>query len=338
MAQAGFLSMLGLEANTASAEALNIPHNSQNIPLPEANFNIGVTDSKSQIKNGTDIVVAGGALVSDSGPLGTQADDVSDIFVSDKITLYTAKRGDSLKVIADIFGISVGTLLSANNLSVKATIHEGDELLILPVTGVQYTIKKGDTLKKIATKFNVPIEDIGLFNGFEQDSKLTVGDSIIIPDGELSAPVVKKNPTSSGQKTVAESKSKVSGGSGQDTYYMRPINGGVRTQAEHGRNGVDIGGSKGASVFASAGGTVIVAKNDGYNTGYGKYIVINHPERGSQTLYAHLSEVNVVVGQTVRRGEMIGVVGSTGHSTGPHLHFEVRGDINPIVGNRSYGL
>jgi murein DD-endopeptidase MepM/ murein hydrolase activator NlpD len=111
-------------------------------------------------------------------------------------------------------------------------------------------------------------------------------------------------------------------------YYIFPTPGAVRTQKMHGNNGVDLGNKTGAPVLAAAGGTVTVAKAGGYNYGYGNYIRITHPN-GTETIYGHLSRVDVSVGQTVDKGQQIGAVGSTGNSTGPHLHFEVRGAYNP---------
>jgi murein DD-endopeptidase MepM/ murein hydrolase activator NlpD len=98
----------------------------------------------------------------------------------------------------------------------------------------------------------------------------------------------------------------------------------------HGANSVDLANTKGAPVVASAEGMVRIAKSDGYNYGYGKYIVIKHPN-GTETLYAHNSEVLVVAGQVVTRGQQIAKIGSTGNSTGPHVHFEIKGAYNPYA-------
>ena len=110
---------------------------------------------------------------------------------------------------------------------------------------------------------------------------------------------------------------------------MRPIVGGRKSQGIHGYNAVDLAAPTGTPIIASASGKVIIARSSGYNGGYGLYVVISHPN-GTQTLYAHMSKVNVSVGRFVERGEIIGAVGNTGKSTGPHLHFEVRGARNPF--------
>ena len=103
----------------------------------------------------------------------------------------------------------------------------------------------------------------------------------------------------------------------------------VKTQGLHGYNGIDLAAPTGTPVLASASGDVIVSRGYGWNGGYGNYIVIKHPN-GTQTLYAHLNEVIVSSSWHVVQGQIIGYVGATGKSTGPHLHFEVRGAKNPF--------
>jgi murein DD-endopeptidase MepM/ murein hydrolase activator NlpD len=103
----------------------------------------------------------------------------------------------------------------------------------------------------------------------------------------------------------------------------------MRTQGIHGYNAVDLAAAHASPVRAAAAGEVIVSKSSGWNGGYGNYIVVRHGN-GTQTLYAHLSSNVVGVGAFVAAGERIGYMGSTGRSTGTHLHFEVRGATNPF--------
>ncbi len=110
---------------------------------------------------------------------------------------------------------------------------------------------------------------------------------------------------------------------------MRPIIGGVKTQGIHGHNGVDLASSLNTPIMAAAAGKVIIAKQGGWNGGYGSYVVISHPN-GMQTLYAHMNSVAASVGQSVSQGSVIGYMGNTGDSSGVHLHFEVRGGVNPF--------
>lgn len=239
---------------------------------------------------------------------------------TDEISVYIVREGDTVQTIAKLFNVSPNTIIWANDLR-KKSIKEGDTLVILPINGIRHTIKKGDTIKSVAKLYNADMEDIELFNGLLESSPLLAGDTIIIPEGEIIEPVVKKT------STKVTTKVKTSSYTG---YFIRPLLGGIRTQGIHGRNGVDIGASIGTPVRASAQGTVILAKIGGYNGGYGNYIVIQHPN-GTQTLYGHLSTVYVNQGQVVEQGATIGAVGNTGRSSGPHLHFEIRnGPRNPF--------
>ncbi len=249
--------------------------------------------------------------------------------VDDKqvITTYTVSSGDTLSAIASKFHISTATILWANGLTTKSKISVGMKLTILPVTGIQYTVKKGDTISGIAAKFDADGEEIMAVNDFEDANDLKMGTKIIIPDAEpLPAPTpVKTAPKKSVGSKSSESVSAASG------YYAMPIPGAILTQGKHGTNGIDFGAPIGTSVYAAAGGTVLVAKGNGaYNGGYGNYVVIEHGN-GTQTLYAHLSKTTVSVGDRVGQNDLIGKSGNTGKSTGPHLHFEVRGATNPFA-------
>lgn len=277
------------------------------------------------------------ALVSYSGPVGTVA-DISENATSDHISVYVVRPGDSLSQIASMFGVSVNTIVWANDLGSAANVHPGDTLIILPVSGVTRTIVKGDTLKSIAKHYSADLKEIAEFNGLDPAADLAVGTSVIIPGGEIvSAPA----PATTGKKSSSSSKGAREpylGGSGpaQAGYYTSPLPGGIITQSIHGWNAVDIGSQRGTPIHAAASGTVIIARNSGWNGGYGDYVVITH-DNGTETLYGHMSHTNVSSGQTVFAGQTIGFVGMTGLTTGPHVHFEVRGAANPLrncpVGN-----
>lgn len=270
------------------------------------------------------------------------------------ITTYVVKNGDSLSSIASQFSISINTILWANDLNKKSLIKPGQKLTILPVSGVVYAVGKGDTLSGIAAKFDVNIDEIVSFNDLEDSKPIKIGMKLIIPNAELplekSAPVVKKETAPVAKTTSVDKKIEVKEEAKPITtkidsdetlisenttdvgqYFTHPIPGSVLTQGAHGYNSVDFGAPVGTPVLASASGKVIVAKPSGYNGGYGKYIVVEH-DNGTQTLYAHLSSVLVVVDDEVTKGEKIALSGNTGRSTGPHLHFEVRGGVNPWVG------
>ena len=315
-AHAGLFSFLG-KFFGKSKSVLSEDINSQNIALLQAALNFDPNPSKG----GGDITIVGNsALLPDSGPLGTIA-DVEEARSPGHISLYVVREGDSLSQIARMFSVSVNTIIWANDIKRGNLIQPGQTLVILPVTGIQYTVKSGDTLGSIAKKYKGSIAEIMQFNGITDVSQLAVGDEIVIPDGEIGTP----------RYSSQTSRARVRGVGGPEYvgYYLRPVIGAQRTQGLHGYNGIDLGAPHGREVMASAAGAVIIARNSGWNGGYGKYIVVSH-QNGTQTLYAHLNGVIVGQGASVVQGQVIGYVGATGRSTGPHLHFEIRGAKNPF--------
>lgn len=292
----------------------NIRQSSQYLGVLQAQVGPGSTSS---VGGGEIQMVDGGALIQEAGVIGTQADITEP--KSTQISIYVVRKGDSLSQIAQMYDVTVNTIKWSNNIT--GPIQEGDELVILPISGVSHTVKKGDTVRSIATKYKASLDEILAYNNVKATDKLEVGSVLIVPDGEVQAtPIATSNSTS---------KVRSVGGPVYKDFYIRPIEGGVRTQGLHGLNGVDLAAPVGTPIRASAGGTVIIARSSGYNGGYGSYVVISHAN-GTQTLYAHMSRVVVVQGTTVSQGDMLGNVGSTGKSTGPHIHFEVRGAANPF--------
>ncbi len=290
-------------------------------------------------KGGGDISIAGGvALLSATGPEGTTA-DIEQATSSTQISIYVVRPDDSLTGIAKMFGVSKNTILWANNLKSASDIHAGDTLVILPVSGVEHVVTKGETITSIVKKYHGDMQDFLDFNNLASGDALAVGDTVIIPDG-IDGPAPSSGSSraggskargSSSAGTVGSYERLIPGYGGADIpgYFTRPIAGGIKTQGLHGYNAVDLGTHVGTPVMAAASGTVIVARSSGYNGGYGEYIAINHPN-GTQTVYGHLSKVLVSPGEDVERGQVIGFSGNTGRSTGPHLHFEVRGAANPF--------
>lgn len=306
-----------VESNTVAEEAPSRP-----FPFLSA---VSAADPKAAEKN-TDLQIVDSITVASSvGPLGNVA-EASDSSISYKITSYTVRPGDTLGVIAKSFGVTVSTIRWANDIPKNGVLKEGTVLLILPVSGVQHTVGKGDTIASIAKKYGGDPDDIVSFNNLDPKHPLAVGDEIIIPDGEMAAPVAtpSKSSPSAPLPTLVRG-----GGADLGGYYTRPLLGGIRTQGLHGYNGVDLGAPRGTPVYAAASGTIITARSSGWNGGYGEFIVIAHPN-GTQTLYAHLSSVFIAAGASVEKGQQIGLVGATGKATGPHLHFEIRGAKNPF--------
>jgi len=299
--------------------------NISNTPRTSTPALVATTNSNPNV--GAPVAIStsnGSALISYSGPAGTLA-DVSSSMPPDRISVYSVRPGDTLSEIADMFGVSVNTIIWANNLSGTRDVHPGDTLVILPISGVERIVAKGDTLKSLAKKYGADANEIAQFNGLDPAAVLAIGSTIIIPGGEIAAPAA------SGTSYSAASSPYIGGSGGAHPgYYSNPVPGAILTQRVHGWNAVDLGAARGTPIHAAAGGTVIVVHNNGaWNGGYGNYVVITH-DNGTQTLYAHMTSAIVSSGQSVLSGQTIGYVGSTGLSTGPHLHFEVRGAANPF--------
>ncbi len=251
------------------------------------------------------------------------------VATSGESTIYEVKTGDTLIRIANRYGVSVESLARDNNISDPACIYVGQRLQINggnapsptaapaaqatpPVAGFTYTVRRGDTLNGISQRYDVPVSDIVAANGIRDASSLHVGDQIIIPG--------------------RQAESTPSARSGSRFSFTWPAYGEISSYwHEYGpwwRNGyhegLDIATDWGNPIYAAEAGTVMEAEY-GWNNGYGNYVKINH-HNGFITLYAHMSELNCQTGQRVEKGDVIGFIGSTGVSTGPHLHFEVRID------------
>ncbi|MCX6785716.1 MAG: M23 family metallopeptidase [Candidatus Komeilibacteria bacterium] len=242
----------------------------------------------------------------------------------DKIIAYVIQPGDTVSTIAFKFGINTQTVLWENNLSAYSLLKLGQTLKILPVNGISYKIKKGDTLKTIAKLYKGNAEEILEFNKLASETDLDIGETLIIPGG-VKPSAVAAAPNYS-LKNVFTPSAKISG-----SKLQWPTTSYRLTQYFSWRHtGLDIGNQMGQPTYAAEGGVVIRA---GWNSGgYGNLIVIDHGN-GMQTWYGHHSKIYVAVGQRVARGQVIGAIGSTGRSTGPHLHFEVRVNgvrVNPL--------
>ena len=259
--------------------------------------------------------------------------------VSDKprseIINYEVKSGETLSQIAQKFGIDVDTIKWANDLESVNTVKPGQVLKILPVSGVAHTVKRGDTLESVAKKYSASAQAIVdfPFNDVPDDFKLKVGQVLIIPDGQPPEakvpPRPRPQPLYIAQNGAAgPSFSAPNGGS-----FIWPTTGqGISQYFAWYHPGIDLPNRNAPPVVAADGGVVVVA---GWpdNYGYGNRVIIDHGN-GYRTLYAHLSNIYVSAGQRVAKGQAIGQMGSTGRSTGTHLHFEIRFKgvaVNPLA-------
>jgi len=236
---------------------------------------------------------------------------------------YIVKKGDNLNLIARRFGVSLETILWANNLTTKSVIREGQKLIILPVSGLLHQVKKGDTLSEIAKLYQTDIEKIIQVNNLDSADDIYIGDILIIPDGKMPARAVRQRNWHNPSKTLAKS------------YFICPHRNCYITQGLHWYNAIDFGGKCGDPIVAAAEGVVQKIKY-GWNGGYGNYLTILHPNN-VVTLYSHIQAALVVPGQKVSQGQTIALMGGkpgapgAGRSTGCHVHFEVRGAKNPFA-------
>jgi len=232
--------------------------------------------------------------------------------------IYIVATQDTIFDIAEQFNVSVNTILWANKLSSRSIIRPGDKLKILPVTGIEHVVSKGDTIGSIADKYKISQKDILEINQMGGSDTILAGQVLIIPDGQplYTPPVV---PRRSYVATTPPAQNITTSGDLFWPTICRRI-----TQYFKGwrHTGIDVACASGSNIYAAEEGTVTKA---GWNAGgYGNRIIIRHPD-GSQTLYGHLKTggILVEVGEYVKKGQVIGKEGSTGRSTGPHLHFEV---------------
>ncbi len=306
--------------------------NSQNMTLLQSSVSLALAvDTKKNpeiIKNDAQVnVVSENALLPATSAVGADSEEAD--MTAEDINIYVVRAGDTYEGIAKMFDVSVNTILWANDLKKGDKLVPDSILIILPTSGVKHTVLKGQTLKTIAKLYDVDVSDITSFNDISIDADLNVGDELIIPGAEIKSIVSQpKKIKQGGHLPSLRDKDSQRSSAG---YFIKPIPCEL-TQGRHDRTAVDISCHvSGTPIKAAASGRVILAKY-GKNGGFGNVVMIQHPN-GMQTLYAHQSKLNVSVGDQVSQGQIIGFVGSTGHSTGPHLHFEVEGGWNPGFDN-----
>jgi len=243
---------------------------------------------------------------------------------------YTVEDGDTLAEIAKKFGVDVDSIKWLNTGLNEKKIKPGSIMKIPPVVGVIHTVRSGETVYSIAKKYDVSAQAIVdfPFNEFTNDETFTlaIGQQVIVPDGQMpDAPLLMPRTNLANQLTPNAGVVSATGS------WIWPAAGRITQYYKAWHKGLDIANHDGGSILAADSGTVVVA---GWvdNTGYGNRVMVDHGN-GTMTLYAHLSSIAVKVGQTVNRGNVLGQMGSTGRSTGTHLHFEVRtsmGNIDPL--------
>jgi len=199
-------------------------------------------------------IVQDSAVISYSGP-ALESSGQADLF-----TIYMVKQGDTLAKIAGDYGISLNTLLWANNLTGLSVIQPGQELKILPVDGVLYTVKKGDNLSAIAKKYKSEVEAIIEFNDLPATGEIRAGDVLLLPGAEMPQVIVKTAPKPGNKAAGSPVKQSLKElWEEVNRFFIVPVSG-IITQLKHGQNGVDVGNSCETPVFAAADGIVTVVQ------------------------------------------------------------------------------
>lgn len=239
---------------------------------------------------------------------------------------YVVKAGDSISTIAEEFEISVNTILWENNLSAYSVIRPGDTLKILPVNGILHEVKSGESLSFISGKYDVSQAEILSTNKLASASRLSIGQKLIIPGASKIQPAT----TRTSAKAPSESYTGITAIKNIVTApSAKPVAGNKMNWPTEGtrisqyyswrHTGLDIANKTGTPLYAADAGVV---EQSGWMNGYGYQVLIDHGG-GKKTRYAHASKLFVSAGDKVTKGQSIAAMGSTGWSTGSHIHFEV---------------
>lgn len=257
------------------------------------------------------IFVEENSIVATSAPYFIEGQVLGSKTERRSIISYKVERGDTLTSVAKKFQISENTIRWANSIT-GSSLSVGDELLILPTTGVLYYVQRGDTMSEIARRHKADSGDIISFNNIKDETQIRPGDQLIIPGGERAAVTAPQRPII------------------YSTGFVSVTHGTV-TQTSHARhsNAVDIANACGTPIYAASSG--IVTKTGSDPRLAGNFVWIDHGNLNA--LYAHMRNIHVSPGQRVSAGQQIGTMGNTGYTigaTGCHLHFETRGGSNPF--------
>ena len=250
-----------------------------------------------------------------------QAEEVRE-FRGGEVITHIVSEGETFSSIAERYGLQVSTILWENKMTEKTPLKPGMELRILPVDGVRHQVQRGETIYSIAKKYGLEGSQAQVivdypFNEFLNDEtfELATGQFIVVPDGVMPEAAAPARPTSIIVKTPDNPGATATG------TFIWPAAGMITQGYKFYHKAFDIANRAGGPILAADGGVVIAAGWDA--SGYGNRVMVDHGN-GYITLYGHLSVLQVSEGQRINRGDVMGQMGSTGRSTGTHLHFEVR--------------
>ena len=256
----------------------------------------------------SDKVDANGNVLADDGSILT----AQSVGVGESVTFqtYTVRAGDSISTISRKFGLSnISTLIAVNDISNVRTLRSGQKLRIPSVDGLVYKVQAGDTLNSLSVKYHVSVEEILDANDLSTET-LSTGTELFIPGAKMDSTELKK--------AMGELFSYPILASWRLTSKFGPRKDPFTGVASN-HTGIDMACPTGTPIRAAMSGIVAYV---GWSNIFGNYIIINHGN-GYQSLYGHMSQTIAKKGQAVDHNTKIGLVGSTGYSTGPHLHFTI---------------
>nr|WP_318660752.1 M23 family metallopeptidase [uncultured Treponema sp.] len=226
-------------------------------------------------------------------------------------TNYTVKAGDTISGISLKFHLNnISTIIAVNNIDNVRSLNAGKKLVIPSVDGLMYKVQTADTIQGIAKKYGISVEDILDTNDLDSEI-LAVGKSLFIPGAKLDKNTLRR---AMGDTFVNPLKTTLWRLTSRCGYRSDPFTG-----VKQYHPGIDMAISSGTPIYAALSGKVVAC---GWSNIYGSYVIIDH-QNGYQSLYGHMSKKLCTLNQEVNTGTRIGLVGSTGYSTGPHLHFTV---------------
>ncbi len=307
----------------------DMPHNSQTVPLLESNLTPELKNTVTDLSQGT---VGEQAIEATEGFLGNN--DVQKYATTEKISNYVVKKGDTIDGIARKLKVSKDSVVYAASLKKGEVLKVGQVLSIIPVNVPKVT-EKAEKAPEIKVTSKTPEKKTTSSEKLiEQPKKLVAQAPTPAP-----APVVVEAVPVKEVKNIVEEPKEEPASDGQpdgsiSSSYIWPFPRGTGriSQGLHGDNAYDFAAPKGTPIYAIYDGSVLIARPTGYNGGYGLYVVIDFTD-GRQAIFGHMSKVLVQPGDKVKRGEIIGYVGNTGKSTGPHTHIGFHGpQSNPYLG------
>lgn len=253
-----------------------------------------------------------------------QAEEVR-LFRGGEIITHVVEEGETLSTIAERYNLSVSTILWENDLKETSKIQPGQELKILPIDGIRHKVKRGETVYSIGERYSLDSSQVQMivdypFNEFlnEENFDLVTGQWLLVPQGVMPQPKVEK-PVS---RIARVPQTPDAGSVTAVGNFVWPAAGRITQGYSFYHKAIDIANQGGGPILAADAG-VVTAAGWPSSWGYGNRVVVDHGN-GFETLYAHLSVIQVQVGQRVNRGDVLGQMGTTGRSTGVHLHFEIR--------------